>query len=53
MDPRDLEFINGLLEGEANLKDVNILLSYGILLPDNHSHRGSANGVENLKGVHE
>jgi hypothetical protein len=55
MDPRDLEFINELLEGEANLKEVNRLSSYGILSNslDIHLHRGSANRVENLKRVHE
>jgi hypothetical protein len=56
MDPRDLEFINELLEGEANLKEVNRLSScYGILSnsPDIHLHRGSANRVESLKRVHE
>lgn len=31
MDPRDLEFINELLEGEANLKEVNRISSYDIL----------------------
>lgn len=55
MDPRDLEFINELLEGEANLKEVNRLSSYGILSnsPYIHLYRGSANRVENLKRVHE
>ena len=55
MDPRDLEFINELLEGEANLKEVNPLSSYGVLSnsPDIHLHRESANRVENLKRVHE
>ena len=51
MDPRDLEFINELLEGEANLKEVNLLSPYYILYnsPDIHLHRGSANRVESLK----
>jgi hypothetical protein len=55
MDPRDLEFINELLEDEANLKEVNRLLSYGILSnsPDIHLHRGFANRVGNLKREHE
>ena len=55
MDPRDLKFINELLEGEANLKEVNRLSSYGILSnsPDIHLHRGSASRVENLKRKHE
>ena len=51
MDPRDLEFINELLEGEANLKEVNLLSPYYILYnsPDIHLYRGSANRVESLK----
>jgi hypothetical protein len=55
MDPRDLEFINELLENEANLKEVNRLLSYDILSnsPDIHLYRGSANRVESLKREHE
>lgn len=55
MDPRDLEFINELLEGEANLKEVNRLSSCGILSnsPNIHLHRGSVNRVENLKREHE
>ena len=54
MDPRDLEFINELLEGEANLKEVNRLSSYGILSnsPNIHLYRGFANRVENLKRKH-
>lgn len=31
MDPRDLELINELLESEADLKEVNHVLSYGVL----------------------
>ena len=55
MDPRDLEFINELLEGEANLKEVNRLSLHSILSNslDIHLHRGSANRVENLKRKHE
>ncbi len=51
MDPRDLEFINELLEGEANLKEVIRLSSYGILSnsSDIHSYRGSASRADNLK----
>lgn len=54
MDPRDLEFINELLEGEANLKEVNLLSSYDILSnsPDIHLHRGSANRAESSKREH-
>jgi hypothetical protein len=55
MDPRDLEFINGLLEGEAILKEVNRLSSYAMLSnsPNIHLHRGFANRAENLKRGHE
>jgi hypothetical protein len=31
MDPLDLDLINDLLEGEAYLKEVNCLSSYGVL----------------------
>ena len=31
MDPRDLDLINDLLEGEANLREVADLLSYILL----------------------
>jgi hypothetical protein len=31
MDPRDLELINDLLEGEANLREVTDLSSYIVL----------------------
>ena len=31
MDPRDLEFLNELLEGEAKLKEVNHISSYATL----------------------
>ena len=55
MDPRDLEFINELLEGEASLKEVNRLSLYCILSDSHgiHLHRGSANRVENMKREHE
>jgi hypothetical protein len=53
MDPRDLEFINELLEGEAHLKEVKGLSSYGVLSNSLDLHRGSASKVESLKRKHE
>lgn len=53
MDPRDLEFINELLEGEANLKEVNGLSSHDVLSNSHDIHRGSASRVESLKRKHE
>jgi len=48
MDPRDLELINELLEGEANLKEVNHVL-FEEVLTNLLSYRGSASKQENLK----
>jgi hypothetical protein len=55
MDPRDLEHINELLEGEANLKEVNHVLFQEVLtnLRNVLSHRGSVSKQENLKRKRE
>ncbi len=55
MDPRDLEFINELLESEANLKEVNRVSFYDALTISLCilSFRGSASRQENLKRKRE
>lgn len=56
MDPRDLELINKLLEGEANLKEVNHVFVLGCssqIYALSFSYRGSASKQENLKRKRE
>lgn len=56
MDPRDLDHINDLLEGEAKLREVIGLSPCGVLShsPDIHVlHRGSESRVGNLRSKHE
>lgn len=55
MDPLDLDLINDLFEGEANLKEVNGFLPWRALkfTHIHFLHRKSASRVENLKRKHE